>query len=132
MKTNLTMRGFQNINHERCDMWHSSGSGSWTLADWGNALAGEAGEACNLIKKARRIETGVGGNTKGEEWGTLLEQIGVELADVVTYAFLTASQCGIDLEDAIVDKFNLVSEKQGLPQRIQLELNLVQATTKDG
>ena len=29
----------------------------WTLADWSNAIAGETGEMCNLIKKIRRGDT---------------------------------------------------------------------------
>lgn len=127
MKTDLSMRGFQLINDARADMWHENGSENWSLADWGNALAGETGEACNLIKKVRRIQTGTGGNTKGETMDQLVADIGVELADVVTYAFLTATMVGCNLQDAIVKKFNEVSEKQGLPQQIELDLGTLKA-----
>lgn len=113
----ITFEDFQRINAERAAEWHEKGE-EWSLADWGNAMAGECGEACNVIKKIRRIETSVGGNMKGETAAGLHEDLGKELADTVTYAFLVASTRGIDLGAAITEKFNAVSEKQGLPQRI--------------
>jgi NTP pyrophosphatase (non-canonical NTP hydrolase) len=64
-------------------------------------MAGECGEACNLIKKLRR----------GQD--ITVESIGKELADVVTYVDLLAARLGIDLEVAIINKFNEVSDRCG-------------------
>lgn len=61
-------------------------------------MAGECGEACNLIKKLRR----------GEDVPT--EDIAFELADLVIYADLLAERLGIDLGAAVRAKFNFVSE----------------------
>lgn len=46
-------------NRARRARWHAHGGEKWSGADWGNAMGGEAGEAQNVIKKLRRLETGV-------------------------------------------------------------------------
>lgn len=79
----------------------------WSLSDWGCALAGEAGEACNKIKKLRR----------GEKIS--VESIGSELADTITYACILLHYLGLDVEDAIIDKFNEVSTRVKSPFRIK-------------
>ena len=81
----------------------------------GLELAGEAGEACNALKKLERARLGlVGGN---EDLQGLLE----ELADVVICAALIAMDLGIDLGAAVAEKFNRTSAKYGLQTRISLE-----------
>lgn len=72
----------------------------WTLGDWGCAVAGEVGEACNLMKKSRRGEP------------IPADQIADELADVVIYSDLICSKMGVTLEDAIRRKFNEVSKRR--------------------
>jgi NTP pyrophosphatase (non-canonical NTP hydrolase) len=83
-----------------------------TLAFRGNELAGEVGEACNIIKKLERERMGIRGSRSN------LSELAAELADVVIVADLIAMQAGIDLEAAIRDKFNATSEKVGLKTRI--------------
>ncbi len=73
----------------------------WSPTDWACALAGEVGEACNLIKKWRR----------GEEID--LADVGSELADVVIYADLFCARIGLVLEEVIRHKFNQTSDKIG-------------------
>jgi NTP pyrophosphatase (non-canonical NTP hydrolase) len=63
-------------------------------------MAGECGEVCNLIKKLRRGES------------VPLIEIGDELADVVIYCDLLAARLKIDLGDAVVRKFNEVSDRR--------------------
>lgn len=105
-------------NVSRADRWHSDGE-AWTLGDWGNAMAGEAGEACNVIKKIRRIETGTAiARVNEQELEPLRAKLAKELADVVIYADLIAAQIGVSLGDAISEKFNEVSEQYGFPERI--------------
>ncbi len=89
----------------RCeDVFHPLDS--WSPTDWGCALAGEAGEACNLAKKMRR----------GEDVPLL--EMSHELADVVIYADLLAARLGIDLGQAVKDKFNIVSARKGSKVRL--------------
>jgi NTP pyrophosphatase (non-canonical NTP hydrolase) len=73
----------------------------WSLADWGNAMAVETGEACNIIKKMSRDSV------------DLKEELGKELADIVAYVALLANAANIDLEKAMIDKFDEVSIKLG-------------------
>lgn len=96
----LTFEQLRDANVRRCEQaFHPVND--WSLTDWATALAGEVGEACNLIKKRRR----------GEEIPT--EAIAEELADVVMYLDLLAARLGIDLEAAVRAKFNVVSDRRG-------------------
>jgi len=113
----LTMAQFQTFNAARVGIWDAEGE-SWALTDWTNAMGGECGEAMNVAKKIRRIDTGVGGNTKGEERVALLDDLMFELADTVTYAFCVADFLKLSLEPYVVYKFNEDSEKQGIEVKI--------------
>lgn len=115
----LTFGSLRNVNFTRCERWHGPGSDPWTLADWSNALCGEAGELANVIKKIRRQQTGCR-NDGDPTMRELCAAAAAELADVVIYADLLASQLGVDLGDAVVDKFNKVSEKFGFPERLKV------------
>jgi len=78
----------------------------WTPTDWACALGGEVGEALNLIKKLHRDDPG--GNARA----LMIEQLGEELADVISYVVFVAAQFDIDLDEAVVGKFNRVSDKK--------------------
>lgn len=84
-----------------------------TLAYRGNELAGEVGEACNVIKKLERERMGINGSRDTVEH--LLE----ELADSVICSYLVAMHVGGDLDAAIVAKFNATSEKMNLRTRMR-------------
>lgn len=83
-----------------------------TLAYRGNELAGEVGEACNVIKKLERERLGIRGSR------ATAEQLAEELADVVICADLIAMDAGINLDEAVRKKFNATSEKVGLKTRM--------------
>ena len=83
-----------------------NGISGWSLPEWMCALAGEVGEAANIIKKIRR-----GDFTLDEARGDLAK----ELADIQVYLSLTAEAAGIDLSRATVEKFNEVSKRVGSP-----------------
>lgn len=114
----LSFAALRSANVRRCEqVFH--GVNEWSPTDWGNAMAGEVGEACNLIKKLRRlgptpetipaVESQAGQACLAE----FRKDIGKELADVVTYADLLAERLGIDLGLAVAEKFNEVSRKKG-------------------
>lgn len=84
-----------------------------SLSYAGNELAGETGEACNLIKKLDRERLGLRGSR------TTPEQLAAELADVVICVDLIAMRYGINLGAAIRDKFNATSIKVGLQARME-------------
>lgn len=129
MGVDLTYMRAQNVS--RLARWHGDDD-DWNLADWSNAMCGEAGEAANVVKKMRRTESelwarqlypGDSGHPVADAPAPqarelLRAQLANELADVVTYCDLLAHHAGINLSEAIARKFNRVSEAQGFPERL--------------
>lgn len=113
----LTFERLRQTNATRLRRWHSEDN--WTGSDWSNAMCGEAGEAANVVKKLRRIELGGAADAKRElSEEDLIRDLGFEIADVVIYADLLAKKYGINLEAAVVEKFNIVSERWSFPERL--------------
>ena len=112
----LTFSRLHDTSLARCQRWHPGGIHDWSLSDWGVALVGEIGEACNIIKKLNRERDGIAGNQ--ELSSELRDKLSDELADSLIYLDLLASAAGVDLEKAVVDKFNSVSVKMGFPDRL--------------
>ena len=97
------------------ELAHTELDGSdWSPSDWLEAVIGEIGEYANWHKKYRR------GDITAEEFRSHAAK---ELADVATYLDLLARRCldlpgaphpeGIDLGEAIIQKFNAVSTRVG-------------------
>jgi len=78
-----------------------------------NALAGEVGEVCNIVKKHERTRLGLKGKT------ATIEQLADEIADVIIYAEILAATCNIDLGEAVKSKFNKTSEELGFKTRLE-------------
>lgn len=93
-------------NYKRQQEWDSDNQ--ITLSYRGNELAGEVGEACNLIKKLERERIGIRGSR------TTKEALANELADIIICADLIAMHQNIDLANAVKEKFNATSKKYGL------------------
>lgn len=74
----------------------------------GNELAGEVGEACNIIKKLERERHGWRGSR------STLVALAEELADILICVDLIALQGGIDLGRAVAEKFNATSRANAL------------------
>jgi NTP pyrophosphatase (non-canonical NTP hydrolase) len=84
---------------------HSMPDGSdWTRSDWLEAALGELGEYANFSKKFRR------GDIAEAEF---MKHATKELADTVTYVDLLAKRLGIDLGEAVRNKFNEISLRVG-------------------
>ena len=83
-----------------------------TLSYRGNEMAGEVGEACNVIKKLERERLGIRGSRD------TVAHLAEELADIIICADLIAMFESIDLDRAVADKFNATSEKVGLTTRL--------------
>ena len=83
-----------------------------TLLFRSNELAGEVGEACNIVKKIERQIMGLKGSR------VTINDLADELADIVICADLAAMKAGVNLVNAIIRKFNQTSEKHGLSIRI--------------
>lgn len=108
----LTFFELSITNAQRCvDVFH--GIDRWSPTDWACALAGEVGEACNEVKKIRRLDDADKTKDSPEERERLAKLVAVELADVIIYADLLATRLGVSLEDAVREKFNEVSDRRG-------------------
>jgi NTP pyrophosphatase (non-canonical NTP hydrolase) len=88
--------------------WNAGSEGQTTLSYSGNELAGEVGEACNVIKKLERERLGRRGSR------ATLQDLADELADVLICVDLVALKAGINMETAVREKFNATSAKYGL------------------
>ncbi len=115
----LTFEELRGTNVARCIDGFKHELDDWSPAEWTNAVCGESGEAANIAKKLLRMRDGLAGNT-GEDLdpAVLFKKLALELADIVIYADLCAAAVGIRLEDAIIEKFNLVSERIGSPEKL--------------
>lgn len=92
---------------------HSKPDGSdWSDAEWLQAVVGELGEYANLRKKMQR------GDISGPEAKQALAD---ELADVVIYLDILAFRLGIDLGQAVMEKWNRTSAKVGADLYIDAE-----------
>ena len=129
----LTIRQFSALNELRALHWHSEGGlDSWSPAEWGNALAGEVGELCNVLKKLLRHDMGiqqlaVENREPTKQSGTrakLLVDAAKEIADSYTYLDLVAARLGLDVQQCVVSKFNEISEREGLPMRFESRYEL--------
>lgn len=104
------------INQQRCDRWHPPTGDDWTLGDWGNAFGGEAGELQNVVKKLRRHQARASTAYNTEAVEILGQKFAEEVADVLLYLDLLAWKAGVTpeiLEEALMEKFNLVSRANG-------------------
>ena len=108
-RSGLTFKEFSSANKKRCeDVFHPINS--WKLNDWAIALIGEFGEAMNILKKIKRVNDGT---DPLSDLNALYPALMEEIADIVTYADLLLTSEGYVLEEELIKKFNIVSEKRG-------------------
>lgn len=83
----------------------------WSLSDWMTAVAGEVGELAGVVKNIRRKD--VDGASHHAIGPTEAQELAREAADVVIYLDLLCARAGVDLGEAVRDKFNIVSDRVG-------------------
>ena len=110
----LTFDELKVANLTRCNVSFNHDINSWSVAEWTNALAGEAGEAANIGKKI--IRKGTAFEELNDE--ELIKRLGRELADCVIYADLVAQRVGLNLGQLVADTFNKKSEELGAPEKL--------------
>ena len=84
----------------------------WSEMEWGCALAGEAGELCNILKKINRQLP------DDLPVAQLRMMAAKEIADTLIYLDLIAAKLDINLSFITKFKFNEVSEKRGMITRL--------------
>lgn len=113
----MTFKLFMERNRARCES-AAQALDVWLPSQWSNAMAGEAGECCNITKKMDRIWPA---NQFKQAWNKpedsrmeeLNEKLKRELGDVVIYADLLASRQGLTLEECVRTAFNEKSAEIG-------------------
>lgn len=116
----LTFAELRGANASRVVKWHPADATpeqQWTGADWSNACAGEMGEAANVVKKLRRQEIGFRG-VKDPDYDVLRSMLADEIGDTVCYLDLLARHYGIDMGEAVRNKFNRISVREGFEERL--------------
>ena len=122
----MELRRISEINRIRANRWHHGfpdNADGWSLADWSNAMQGEAGEAGNVVKKLRRLETGIQQAEQGTDGDKahrllLLAKLAMEIGDTFVYLDLLAQAAGLSLNRCVLDTFNRVSIREGFPERL--------------
>lgn len=102
---------FRDAKGRRCHAPDAKGA-DWSPAQWLQAVVGELGEYANLRKKVER-----GDMTLDEARDKLAD----ELADVVIYLDILATQLGVSLGEAVISKWNRTSKRVGAPIYIDAE-----------
>lgn len=103
-----TLAELRRLNPERCKAFgHSIQEMHVTF--WTTAISGETGELCNWVKKMVR----------GDKIDDLQNILSKECADIVIYTDLFCTHMGINLEAAIVQKFNEVSDRVNSPLKLK-------------
>lgn len=122
----ISLGALRLANELRHAEWHAGATREWVAPDWGNELAGEVGELCNVVKKFQRVLDGI--KSGKDTLSSLREKIGEEAADVIICVSLllnhvnrTLAEHNLEelvLEHEIVYKFNATSEKHGLETKL--------------
>lgn len=116
----MNFREFQRINKERCEdpQAFDHPMEEWSIAEWTNALCGEAGEAANISKKIIRLRSAVAKMNKiNDTQDELKEKLCQELADTIIYADLCFSRINRTTEVEVAKYFNLKSKELLLPDK---------------
>lgn len=99
-------------NADRCpEIYHPIDA--WSPTDWACSMAGEAGEACNLVKKMRRATE----DPREYAWKNRM-RIAAEVAHTVIYGDLLCQRIGMSLESAIRREFNHTAARVGSRVRL--------------
>jgi NTP pyrophosphatase (non-canonical NTP hydrolase) len=109
----LTFDEFSRLNAARCEAWPhygNSGPREYPASQLVHKIAGEAGELAQEFARAQDII--LNGGSSDLYPAKVLD----EIADVVTYCDLLCSHYGVNLYDVLVRKFNVVSDRVGLPE----------------
>lgn len=115
----MKFNDFSELNKARCEAPNGFNHPvkSWSLSDWFTATMVELGEAANIAKKLNRVRDGIPGNTETPD--ELKAKLADEIADAFIYLDLLAQRADVNLEAAVIAKFNRTSAKMGYPDMIE-------------
>lgn len=113
------LQRLRQLNVQRCEEYFFP-LNDWNVLEWAGAACGEAGETANVAKKLRRLETVKGTHkrilAKKNKKADLKKQLADEVGDTIVYLDLLCASEGIDMEEAVRNKFNKVSTEHGFEE----------------
>lgn len=114
----MNIHDFSVLNRRRCESpdGFNHKVSDWSLSDWMTATLGELGEAANVAKKLNRVRDGIPGNKETEQ--ELRAKLADEIADTYIYLDLLAAAVGVDLEQAVISKFEAKSLEIGYGSKL--------------
>lgn len=143
MSRDLTFRELSATNRARAEEWHKGGINEWSHNDWAVAMGGEVGEiglaidefllallaeanrcaahygrAQDMCKKLRRMTHNINSNNNPPDIAAAIQAIGYECVDGFLYSDLLLQSLRLDTETVIIEKFNFISDRENLPQRL--------------
>lgn len=116
-KSTKFLQKLRAANTQRAELWNS-GNNDKTVTELlfrSNELCGEVGEAANFVKKLARTMLNMKG---GADYDIAKIAIAKELADVIICTDRVAEFLNIDLEQAVIEKFNETSDKHKFPVKL--------------
>ncbi len=111
---------FSRLNRLRCETFFNHKLVDWSLMEWGCAVAGEAGELCNKLKKMGRLTANLysdkdregSSDRKKKDAAVTAEDIMLEIGDTAIYLDLTAQRLGYSgIGECMREAFNRKSNE---------------------
>ncbi len=135
---------FSEVNLSRCNSPEGFNMIEKDILYFSVAIAEECGEFAGVIKKLDRGFNNREHLKMQKEWKNLMQdkpeeimptyeefefhwvrkmrkKAADELADIFTYVDLTAGRLGLDLNKAVMEKFNKVSEEMKFPEQFKIQ-----------
>jgi NTP pyrophosphatase (non-canonical NTP hydrolase) len=124
------LQHLQHVSKNRADRWHDTGhpEAKWSLLEWAGAMCGESGEAANVAKKIKRIDSRMWNTAFVESVPSQTNEATVrlmyqdklarEVADSILYGLLILSELNVDAEEILRTVFNEKSIDAGFPERV--------------
>lgn len=94
---------------------------AWPGSDAADALfravefGEEAGEVLGAVKKLTRAQRRIAGNSNGSDIASLRQNLMEEIGDAIIALDLLSDQLSIEPEECVAMKFNMTSNKVGVP-----------------
>jgi len=134
----LKIHVLQEASRDRAARWHDSPEAQWSLLEWAGAMCGESGEAANIAKKIKRLESKMRSISKqivtprnddplarqqrilliDDQMQQLKPALAKEVADAILYGICIFNELDVVAEDVLREVFNEKSEEYDFPERI--------------
>lgn len=122
----MNIQDVQQASKSRADRWHDTPESKWSLLEWAGSMCGESGEAANLAKKIKRLDSkmrnldkrGLRSPALEDVRADYVKKLAKETADSILYGICIFNELGVDAAAVLRAVFNEKSEEYDFPERI--------------